>query len=120
MHRFNMAHRKAATEVFPTALAAQTPVVAFTATRWGTLLKPQPEWSAAPPAAADCYRFCLAQPAVQLVLTAPKSLAELDENLQVLALPPMNADARDHWERFGDIVYKAQGGQTDTYESRWP
>ena len=38
MHRFNMAHRKAAHEVFPAAAKARTPIVAFTATRWGTLL----------------------------------------------------------------------------------
>src|SRR5262245_52293094 len=40
MHRFNMAHRKAAHEVFPVAAKARTPIVAFTATRWGTLLEP--------------------------------------------------------------------------------
>jgi aryl-alcohol dehydrogenase-like predicted oxidoreductase len=45
MHRFNMAHRKAAAEVFPAALEAQIPVVAFTATRWGTLLSPPPNRS---------------------------------------------------------------------------
>jgi aryl-alcohol dehydrogenase-like predicted oxidoreductase len=33
MHRFNMAHRKAALEVFPVAAKARTPVVAFTAAR---------------------------------------------------------------------------------------
>jgi aryl-alcohol dehydrogenase-like predicted oxidoreductase len=40
MHRFNMAHRKAGQEVFPEAIRSKTPVVAFTATRWGTLLEP--------------------------------------------------------------------------------
>src|SRR5207248_584932 len=33
MHRFNMAHRKAADEVFPTAIKSKTQVFAFTATR---------------------------------------------------------------------------------------
>jgi hypothetical protein len=32
--------RKAAHEVFPAAAKARTPIVAFTAIRWGTLLEP--------------------------------------------------------------------------------
>jgi aryl-alcohol dehydrogenase-like predicted oxidoreductase len=120
MHRFNMAHRKAGTEVFPTAIKTQTPVVAFTATRWGTLLKPHAKWADPPPTAADCYRYCLAQPAVQIVLTAPKSAIELDENLHVLKLPPMDHKSQAQWERFGDLVYSEGGGQSHVYESQWP
>jgi aryl-alcohol dehydrogenase-like predicted oxidoreductase len=120
MHRFNMAHRKAVAEVFPTALAAQTPVVAFTATRWGTLLEPQPAWSGQPPTAVDCYRYCLAQPAVRLVLTAPKTLQELEENATLLKLPPMSDDECRHWEQFGDIIYRHGGGSSHGFESRWP
>ncbi|GAB4380636.1 MAG: hypothetical protein Kow00121_37280 [Elainellaceae cyanobacterium] len=55
MHRYNMAHRKAEDVVFPAAIAASLPIWAFTATRWGTLLKGHPNWSTSPPAAADCY-----------------------------------------------------------------
>jgi aryl-alcohol dehydrogenase-like predicted oxidoreductase len=120
MHRFNMAHRKAAAEVFPTALKTQTPVIAFTATRWRTLLEPHPKWVGQPPTAADCYRYCLAQPAVQVVLTAPKSVAELAENLRVMKLPPMTEKDRGQWERFGDIIYAQGGEQIHEYESQWP
>jgi aryl-alcohol dehydrogenase-like predicted oxidoreductase len=119
MHRFNMAHRKAADEVFPLAIKSETPVVAFTATRWGTLLEENADWSGETPTAADCYRYCLAHPAVQVVLTAPKSIQELDENLRVLKLPPMDRESLGHWERYGDIVYEGSGSMTD-YESRWP
>jgi aryl-alcohol dehydrogenase-like predicted oxidoreductase len=120
MHRFNMSHRKAAVEVFPSAIKSSTPIIAFTATRWGTLLKPHLGWNTDPPMAADCYRFCLAQTAVQLVLTAPQSIAELVENLAVLKLPRMSKTARNHWERFGDIVYKGGGGAKHDYETQWP
>jgi aryl-alcohol dehydrogenase-like predicted oxidoreductase len=120
MHRFNMAHRKASEEVFPAAVKTKTPIIAFTATRWGSLLNAHPEWAGKSPTAADCYRFCLAQPAVQIVLTAPKSIAELEENLAVAKLPPMDALAQRHWQRFGDVVYKQGGGAKDDYESRWP
>ena len=117
MHRFNMAHRKAAREVFPVAAKARTPIVAFTATRWGTLLEPYADWPAPTPTSADCYHYCLAQPSVHLVLTAPRSIAELDENLGALESPPMSKRERDQWQRFGDLVYGARKG---TFETSWP
>jgi aryl-alcohol dehydrogenase-like predicted oxidoreductase len=120
MHRFNMAHRKAEAEVFPAALQAETPVVAFTATRWGTLLKPHPQWAGRVPTATDCYRFCLAQPAVQVVLSAPKTVAELEENIQSIALPPMSDADLEHWRRFGEHTYTDGGGQVHDFESQWP
>lgn len=117
MHRFNMAHRKAAREVFPIAARARTPIVAFTATRWGTLLEPCADWPGPPPTAPDCYRYCLTQPPVQVVLTAPHTLAELEQNLNVLEAPPMSRRERNQWERFGDRVYGAGKG---TFETEWP
>jgi aryl-alcohol dehydrogenase-like predicted oxidoreductase len=120
MQRFNMAHRKAATEVFPSAIEARTPIVAFTATRWGTLLKSHPKWPSAPPTAVDCYRFCLAQAAVQVVLTAPKTVDELVENRPVLKLPPMIDETCAHWQRFGDIIYEHGRGENHDFESQWP
>jgi aryl-alcohol dehydrogenase-like predicted oxidoreductase len=117
MHRYNMAHRKAAREVFPVAAKARTPIVAFTATRWGTLLEPYADWPGRPPTASDCYRYCLAEPSVQVVLTAPRSLAELEQDLDVLELPPMTKQERGQWERFGDLVYRAEKG---AFETSWP
>jgi aryl-alcohol dehydrogenase-like predicted oxidoreductase len=117
MHRFNMAHRKAACEVFPIATKARTPIVAFTATRWGTLLEPHADWPGPAPTATDCYRYCLAQPAVQVVLTSPRSLAELKQNLDVLELPPMSKRECAQWQRYGDMVYSEGRG---TFETSWP
>ncbi len=119
MHRFNMAHRKAADEVFPSAIKTKTPVVAFTATRWGTLLEQDASCTGEPPTAVDCYQYCLAHPAVQIVLTAPKSIHELKQNIGILKLPPMTRACRSKWERFGDRVYQHSGSATG-YESRWP
>lgn len=116
MHRFNMAHRKAASEVFPAAVENRTPVVAFTATRWRTLLEPVAGWSGEPPTAVDCYRYCLAQPAIQLVLTAPRTLKELEENLEAQRGTKMAARDRSRWERFGDLIY---GKGADKFETHW-
>jgi aryl-alcohol dehydrogenase-like predicted oxidoreductase len=116
MHRFNMAHRKAAAEVFPEAIRAKTPIVAFTATRWRTLLEAPAGWTDPPPSAVDCYRYCLAQPAVQVVLTSPQTVEQLDENLAVLAAPPFSRREMSNWERFGDLVY---GAGVDSFETKW-
>jgi aryl-alcohol dehydrogenase-like predicted oxidoreductase len=117
MHRFNMAHRKAAKEVFPAAVKARTPIVAFTATRWGTLLEPNTDWPGPPPTASDCYRYCLAEPSVHVVLTAPRSLSEMEQNLDILELAPMSKRKRGHWQSFGDLVYGAGKG---AFETSWP
>jgi|GEM_PF-6571207 len=47
------------------------------------------------------------------------TLKELKENLSVINSPRMNDQDRDHWERYGDIVYSREGAK-DAYESRWP
>jgi hypothetical protein len=54
---------------------------------------------------------------VQIVLTAPRSLAELEENLQILNLPPMSDPECAAWERYGDLFY---AGGADAFETRWP
>jgi aryl-alcohol dehydrogenase-like predicted oxidoreductase len=117
MHRFNMAHRKAAREVFPTAANMETPVVAFTATRWGTLLEPHANWPGPPPTASECYRYCLADPSVHVVLTAPRELAELEQNLDVLESPRMTTRECARWQRFGDLVH---GQGSGAFETDWP
>ncbi len=69
--RYNAAHRGAETEVFPPfqelAPSVRPGSVAFTATRWGQLLKQKnmPPGETAP-TAADCYRFVLSHPAVDV------------------------------------------------------
>jgi aryl-alcohol dehydrogenase-like predicted oxidoreductase len=117
MHRYNMAHRKAVRGVFAAAIQASTPVVAFTATRWGTLLESRADWPDGSPTAADCYRFCLAQPAVHIVLMAPHALDELDQNLVVLSLPKMSDEECRRWARYGDRVY---GRGTGAFDTTWP
>lgn len=81
MHRYNMAHRKASEQVLPAALFAGIPVIAFTCTRWSSLLKGHPDWQQEVPSSADCYRYALQHPAVRLALTAPQTLTQLEENL---------------------------------------
>ncbi len=118
MHRYNMAHRKSEEAVLPAAVAAGVPVVAFTCTRWGSLLEGHVDWRGQTPSAADCYRFVLQHPAVCLALTAPATEDHLIENLNVLteAAEP-GPDEMAAWRAYGDLIY-GEGG--DAFETRWP
>ncbi|MEE2637286.1 MAG: aldo/keto reductase [Acidobacteriota bacterium] len=117
MLRYNMAHRRLGRTVFPEAQRARRSVIAFTATRWGTLLRGRPEWGAAPPTALDCYRYCLAEPAVELVLSAASTVAQLTANLPALKAKKIGTKERRNWERYGDLVYGSGKGRFDI---QWP
>jgi aryl-alcohol dehydrogenase-like predicted oxidoreductase len=86
MIRYNAAHRGAERDVFPITQPLGLPVIAYTALRWGALLRSTPEDPAGfsvprPPA---WYRFVLRHPGVAVTLSAPQTRAELDEDLRVL------------------------------------
>ena len=117
MLRCNMAHRRLASAVFPEAQAAGVSVTAFTATRWGTLLRGHPDWPHAPPSALDCYRYCASQPAVEVVLSGARTLKELRENVGLLTLTGLDPEERARWEAYGDLVYGTDGGK---FETAWP
>ena len=74
-------------------------VVAFTATRWGSLLDPRlvPEGERTP-GASDCYRFALSHPQVDVCLSGPRDAAQLDEALRAVELGPLD-DAEMAWMR---------------------
>lgn len=116
MLRYNMAHRKIEWEVLPAAQAAGLPVIAFTCTRWGRLLKGHPQWNHPTPTAADCYRYALHHPAVQIALTAPSSRAQLEENLVALNARPLEPKQIGQWQAYGDLVY---GKGQDSFETEW-
>ena len=116
MHRYNMAHRKAEAEVFPLARQREIPIVAFTCTRWGSLLRGHPDWQRKTPTAAECYRFALQYPAVHLALTAPQTPAELEENLKVLPASLMTREEIEYWQKYGDLIY---GNGQDDFETQW-
>lgn len=116
MHRYNMAHRKAEQSVLPAAQTAGIPVIAFTCTRWGSLLGGHPNWSGQIPTAADCYRYALTNNAVRMALTSPKTVAQLEENLQVLNNSKLNHTEQSLWQSYGDLVY---GDGQDSFETQW-
>lgn len=116
MHRYNMAHRKAEHDVLPAAQNADIPVVAFTCTRWGSLLKGHQNWQAKIPTAPDCYRYAIANPAVQVALSAPQTASQLKENLQVLDRPELSVAEQSFWQSYGDSIY---GDGQDSFDTQW-
>jgi aryl-alcohol dehydrogenase-like predicted oxidoreductase len=105
--RYNAAHRGAETETFPYLSGENKPgVVSFTATRWRQLLKPgkMPKGEA-PPTAADCYRFALSNPAIDVCMMGAKNMEQMRENLSVLDQDPMTEEALMRMRHIGDYVY---------------
>ena len=80
-------------------------VLAYTATRWRKLLKRPRGWTGPVMSAADCYRFCLSNRHVHAVLGGPKSLPQLDENLDGLAKGALTQEETIWMREFGRVVH---------------
>jgi aryl-alcohol dehydrogenase-like predicted oxidoreductase len=106
MVRYSAAHPGAEDEVFPHLPRARRPgVVAYTATRWGSLMDPTKVPRGEPvPRASDCYRFALTHPAVDVTLCGPADGQELDEAMAALDRGPMSADEIAWMKRVGTHV----------------
>lgn len=110
MVRYNAAHPGAEQEVFPHLEDPRPGVVAYTATRWGHLIDPKLTPEGQPtPRAADCYRFALSHPSVDVCVTGPANRAELDETLDAMARGPMDAEELAWMKRVGAEVKRRVG-----------
>jgi hypothetical protein len=120
--RYNAAHRGAETEVFPflPGGAQQGPgVVAYTATRWASLLDPRAMPPGEPtPTSADCYRFVLSNPHVQLCMTGPRNRNDVRLALTALARGPMDEEELGWMRRVGDHVRRRGLANTDGPRAR--
>jgi aryl-alcohol dehydrogenase-like predicted oxidoreductase len=105
MIRYNAAHPGAEQEIFPHLARRRPAIVAYTATSWRKLLRAPKSWTGPIPSAADCYRFCLTSPHVDVVLTGPRSAAELRANLAGLAKGPLSPAELDWMRTFGTAVH---------------
>ncbi|MBC8246713.1 MAG: aldo/keto reductase [Deltaproteobacteria bacterium] len=106
--RYNAAHRGAESETFPFLAKESRPgVVSFTATAWQKLLKPKKMPPGEPvPTAADCYRFALSHPGVDVCMMGAKNIDQMRENLTILESGPMTAEELKRMKKIGDMVYK--------------
>ena len=112
--RYNAAHRGAEIDIFPYLdedREKRPGTVSFTATRWGQLLKPDKmPPGEKPPTAADCYRFVLSNPSVDVCMSGAKTVDQLRENLAVLDREPMTGAEIERLRRIGDFVHRRKRG----------
>jgi aryl-alcohol dehydrogenase-like predicted oxidoreductase len=106
--RYNAAHTGAEKEIFP-ALPARDDrpgVVSFTATSWKRLLDPKrmPAGERTP-TAADCYRFVLTHPDVDVCLTGPANEQQAEAAFEALAKGPMSGEELEWMRRVGAAVH---------------
>jgi aryl-alcohol dehydrogenase-like predicted oxidoreductase len=105
--RYNAAHRGAETETFPFFTEEKRAgLVAFNGTRVGKLLDPKKmPPGEKPPTAAECYRFVLSHPAVDVCMTGARTVEMMRKNLAVLDSGPMSKEELIRMRRIGDFVH---------------
>jgi aryl-alcohol dehydrogenase-like predicted oxidoreductase len=104
--RYNAAHPGAERDAFPLLPPVPRPgIVSFTGTSWGQLLNARytPEGERTP-TAADCYRFVLSGPHVDVCATGPASAAHVDEALAAREAGPMSPEELAWMKRVGAEV----------------
>jgi aryl-alcohol dehydrogenase-like predicted oxidoreductase len=105
--RYNAVNSGAEKDVFPLLPHENKPgMVAYTATRWGQLLKEKKMPAGEKPLTApECYRFVLSHPFVDLCMTGARNLEMMRENLETLNLGPLSVDEMARIRRIGDFIY---------------
>jgi aryl-alcohol dehydrogenase-like predicted oxidoreductase len=105
MIRYNAAHPGAEQDVFPHLARRRPAVVAYTATSWRRLLRAPSGFDGRAATAGDCYRFCLGSPHVDVVLTGPRTAAELRDNLAAVERGPLDAGELEWIRSLGRAVH---------------
>jgi len=105
--RYNAAHRGAELDIFDKMPEQNRPgLVAYTATRWGDLVRPKSMPRGEEPLrGADCYRFALNHPMVDVCITGPKNRKEMREALAALDLGALREEEMARIRRIGDHVH---------------
>jgi aryl-alcohol dehydrogenase-like predicted oxidoreductase len=105
MIRYNAAHPGAEKDIFPHLEKRHPAVVAYTATSWRKLLKRPSGWTGDVMTAGDCYRFCLSSPHVDVTLTGPASIDQVNQNFDAIEKGPLSADELTWMRAFGQKVH---------------
>jgi aryl-alcohol dehydrogenase-like predicted oxidoreductase len=107
MIRYNAAHRGAEQDIFPHLAAHNTGLVSYTATRWRYLIRRHKGWppDRPIPSAGLCYRFVLSNPYVDVCMTAPSNVKQLENNLSALEQGPLSPEETSFMNDYGDFVH---------------
>ena len=104
--RYNAVHTGAEQDIFPHLPQENRPgIVVFTATCWRKLLKPRLMPAGERPLApADCYRFVLSHPDVNVCVTGPSTAAQMEDNLKALDAGPLDEEEMARIRRIGQHI----------------
>jgi aryl-alcohol dehydrogenase-like predicted oxidoreductase len=104
--RYNAVHTGAEQDIFPFMQHDRPGVVAFTATCWRKLLKAKNMPAGERPlTAAECYRFALSDPNINICMTGPKNEDQMRENFAALETGPLDEGEMDRIRRIGKHIY---------------
>jgi predicted aldo/keto reductase-like oxidoreductase len=105
--RYNAVHTGAEQDVFPHLPPEDRPGIGvYTATCWRKLLKPNLLPAGEHPlSAADCYRFVLSNPDVNVCLTAPANAEQMEDNLRAMDAGPLDEEEMARVRRIGRHIY---------------
>jgi aryl-alcohol dehydrogenase-like predicted oxidoreductase len=105
--RYNAVNTGAEKDLFPHLPSENKPgIVAYTATRWGQLLKEKKMPPGEKPLTAqECYRFVLSNPSVDLCMMGARNLNMMLENLETLGQGPLSDEEMTRIRRIGDYIY---------------
>jgi aryl-alcohol dehydrogenase-like predicted oxidoreductase len=105
--RYNAAHTGAELDVFPHLPSDGRPgIVAYTATRWGSLFNPRRMPPGERPLRGrDAYRFVLSNPDFNVCMTGPKDDREMDEALTALDEGPLSQEEAERIRRIGRFIH---------------
>jgi aryl-alcohol dehydrogenase-like predicted oxidoreductase len=105
--RYNAVHTGAEQDVFPHLPQEDRPgIVIYTATCWRKLLKPRLMPAGEQPlSAADCYRFVLSHPDVNVCITGPSTAERMEQNLKALDAGPLDEEEMARARRIGKHIY---------------
>ena len=107
MIRYNAVHTGAETGIFPLMPKENRPgVTIYTATCWRKLLNPKKMPPGEKPlTAAECYRFVLSNPNVDLTLFAPNGEAQMLDGLKALEQGPLSEDEMTRARKIGAHIH---------------
>jgi aryl-alcohol dehydrogenase-like predicted oxidoreductase len=106
MFRYNIAHRGAERDLFPSFPARRPGTVVFNSTHNAGSLALAPmslPTGKYVPTYSDLYRFALDRTEIDVVLTGPQRREHIDGALEALHRAPMEPQLRTYLEKYGDL-----------------
>ncbi len=110
MCRYNAVHRGAENDIFPQLdpdPEKRPGITTYTTTCWRKLLDPKKmPPGEVPVPAADCYRFALSHPDVNVAISGPATMDQLDQNMLALEQGALSTEEMSRIKKIGDYIYK--------------